>query len=380
MAEWSKAPDLKSGRPPKGLVGSNPTPSATAIAIAVAPPAYANTITKYPPSFLLHPSQTRYTAFSHFCPHYFMKHFPLLFLVSIGLLTTACSAPVVPPSEEVSSASSVPMLETNNVLYRGILEEAGVTIFMQGTHRLTLDDGRFILLESETVSMDDYLGERVEVRGSIRPTEEAGSQIMRVQSVTLLNASSSATSSELSETTSGSSVSSVSEESTPSSRTTTPPVSSVTPITPPTSAAAPASSVAQWDASDELTEKALTMSKVNMDATNWTQEYCSTHWKFCIPVHRNWWFKSFGATATSLWHVEIGPLEMNNLGEGPLMVNLMNDSIEAAGAADGQVTVTGDTVTGYRSWEGGRHFEVRGPAILEQAIRVITGGLRPSEG
>ena len=28
MAEWSKAPDLKSGRPHKGLVGSNPTPSA----------------------------------------------------------------------------------------------------------------------------------------------------------------------------------------------------------------------------------------------------------------------------------------------------------------------------------------------------------------
>ena len=121
------------------------------------------------------------------------------------------------------------------------------------------------------------------------------------------------------------------------------------------------------------------MARVNMDSANWTLEYCSTHWKYCIPVHKNWYFNSFGATATSLWHVEIGPLEINNLGEGPLAVNLMNGTVEAAGTTDGQVTVSGDTVVGYRSWEGGRHFEVRGPAILEQAVRAITAGVRPSE-
>jgi hypothetical protein len=301
-----------------------------------------------------------------------MKHFSLFALIGLSLFTVACTAPVVPTDED-GQTSSETIMETNNVLYRGILEEAGVSIYMQGTHRLTLDDGRFILLESEMVQLDDYIGERVEVLGAIRPTVEAGGQIMRVQNVRNMNASSEAASSPLSSLSSLSSlISSSPSVPTPSSA----PVINEPPASVPQQQA---SSVAAPDVSDELTEKARTMAQADMDMVNWTLEYCSSHRQFCIPVHKNWYFKSFGATASSLWHVEIGPLEMNNLGEGPLVVNLINGSLEATEAGDGDVIVSGEWVTGYRAWEGSRHFEVRAPAILEPAVRTITQALRQSE-
>lgn len=114
------------------------------------------------------------------------------------------------------------------------------------------------------------------------------------------------------------------------------------------------------------------MARDDLNEGNWTQEYCTGHIGFCIPVHRNWWFNSFGATTSALWHVEIGPSEIQNLGDGPLTVKLVSGET----TANGQVTVSGGAATGIRSWTGGRHFVIQGPAILEGAVRYITEHLR----
>lgn len=257
--------------------------------------------------------------------------------------------------------------ETNNVIYRGRLEEAGVSIFMQGTHKLTLDDGRFILLESEDVDLDDYLNDDVEVFGSVRPTVEAGGMIMRVESIKSLSASSSSSSAE---TGTGSSSSS-SEESDESSSSSAAGASSSAEDT-----MTQTSSASDTAMSADLEAKAALMAKDKQGPENWTQSYCSTHIGFCIPVHRNWWFKSFGTTSSALWHLEIGPSEMNNLGEGPITVRLVSGDIASSGMSDGQVLVQGDLVTGARSWAGNRHFEIRGPANLESAVRYITEQLK----
>ena len=120
------------------------------------------------------------------------------------------------------------------------------------------------------------------------------------------------------------------------------------------------------------------MAKDNMADNLWTQQYCSTHLSFCFPVHKNWWFKSFGTTTSYLWHVEISPVEIENLGDGPLVVNLMSGSAESQGLTDGEVKTQGNFVVGYKAWTDGRHFEVSAPKSLEAAVRYIIGHITAS--
>ncbi len=284
------------------------------------------------------------------------------------------------PVQEEEQTSSVP--ETKNVVYRGVLRELGASIYMEGTHKLELEDGRFVLLEANGLVLDDYMNEDVEVFGSTRPTVEGDAIIMRVERIANVTISSEAVSSAAPEESSSSEASSVvSSEAASSvapvitSRAPTPPArSSVAPkpvassaapvVTPPTSSAP----------SDPLAAKTATMAKAKIDAGNWTQEYCSpVHLAFCFPIHKNWYFASFGATSSSLWHVEVGPSSVEVLGDGPLVVALVSG---AASVPDGTVNVEGEIVIGIRAWSNNRHFEIRAPKALEASVRYITQELK----
>ncbi len=365
----------------------------------------------------------RYTLGSVFLL-FLMKQSSLLLAASV-LLISACTPGTDNGNQTESSAASQQasstVAETKNVMYRGTVEKQGVSIFMEGTHRLRLDDGRYILLHSDAVELNAYVDMKVEVLGAVRPTVEAGGQIMRVERITSMepSSSSSSTSSKtfcggiagiacpdgqtcvddpsdscdpmnggadcggmcVPGSASSEAASSIVASSAPASVT---PASSIAPaissaapvassIAPASSTPSAATSSTTFQASADLTAKAAIMAKDKQGAENWTQQYCSSHIGFCFPVHRNWWFKSFGATSTTFWHVEIGPSEMNNLGEGPLSVDLVSGNA----ASDGSVTVSGDTVTGIRSWTGGRHIVITGPANLEWAVRYITEQLKP---
>lgn len=305
------------------------------------------------------------------------------FVIGLSLITlAACTADNTPepdPNEQQSSQDSVP--ETKNVLYRGTIREGGVGIFMQGTHTLELSDGRFILLESSTIDLDDYLDIEADVFGAIRPTVEAGGQIMRVERVTSLeqpasSSSSSSSSADESSSSSEAAVSSIAPAPVQTSSRTAPTAASskasVADVSSSSEASVPQQTGGQVDA------RAATMAKDNLAEANWTQEYCSTHIGFCIPVHKNWWFTSFGTTTSTLWHVEIAPEEIANLGDGPLTVNLISGALEGTSHTDGQVVTEGSATVGYRAWTNNRHFEIRGPSILEGAIRHLTEHLRPS--
>lgn len=264
-------------------------------------------------------------------------------------------------------------------MYQGVLQPLGMSIYMEGTHRLDLEDGRFLLLES-IIDLQPYEGKHVEVLGAVRPTVEAGGQIMRIERVTELGESSASSES----SGSGSSLSSESSAESSASLST---VSSAIPVSssrssvssssalPSSSSLAVISSVSStnYQASDELSAKAEAMSKADMAISKWTQQYCSTPAGFCFPVHKNWYYNSFGATTSALWRVEVGPTAVNNLGEGPLIVLLL----PGAATADGNVTVSGDAATGQRAWTDNRHFEVRAPASLQAAIKIIVDGIKP---
>lgn len=112
------------------------------------------------------------------------------------------------------------------------------------------------------------------------------------------------------------------------------------------------------------------MAKQDLSAAKWTQEYCSSGYGFCLPVHKNWWYKSFLGGA-GLVSVELSPDEIDTSGSAPIVVTLKSGTAASMQASDGDVRVQGDMVYGYRDFSDNRHFVVSAPANLEAAVRYI---------
>lgn len=318
----------------------------------------------------------------------------ILLLSALGLLLASCGTPASPeptpplPADSFSSSSAESVAETHNVTFLGLVRPADISIYMEGTHRLELPDGRFILLSSETVDLNGYVGEQAEVTGSIRPTVEEGGTIMRVESVRLIE-SSSATSVETdrgSESALSSSLAS-SESPPPASVSSTPPPppaissrpSSATSLASNGGSAA-ASSVPPPPSTTDTTAQVKSMAKQNLAESNWTQAYCAPPTVgFCIPIHRNWYFKSFGANTSALWHVEVGSEAIESIGQGPLRVDLLGGSLESKGIADGEVRSESAEVAGYRTWTKDRHIRISAPASLQSIVEYMTKHLMAEE-
>ena len=316
--------------------------------------------------------------------------------IGLALMSlTACSTPIVQSpdtkkepaqsSSQLSATSSLSpeselpssdMRETKNVTYRGIVQPSGISIFMQGTHRLVLSDGRFILLESDSIDLNGYVGEEVDISGAIRPTVEVGGQIMRAEEATLVvkeetEASSSAEAEPaLSETTESSAASSTSSSSSVALASSKSSSSS--------SSSAPSSEAQKSsDISPEMEATVSTMAKEDFSAEQWTQEYCSGHIGFCFPVHRNWWYKSFGATTSVLWHIEVSNGPVLNLGDGPIVINLLRGPLTGP---DLTVSPQGNSVIGFRQWSADQHFEISADKRLEAAVAYIMKNLTTYQG
>ncbi len=272
-------------------------------------------------------------------------------------------------SQESSSSSESSVQETRNVSYTGQLEKLGASMYLQGTHQLLLEDGKTVILESALLTLDDYAGMQVVVFGAVRPTEETGGIIMRVEAVTILSSSSSSSSEESSsssELSSSSSSFSSSRSSTPASKSSIAAVSS--------KASVAASSVAAGVSAD-VDAQVKAMAKDDMSAAKWSQQYCTSHIGFCVPIQKNWWFTSFGTTGSSLWHVEVSNKEIAGLGDGPIVINLMTGSLESTGKTDNSVSENGGFVVAYRAWKDNTHFEISAPAALKSAVTFMAQSL-----
>lgn len=259
-----------------------------------------------------------------------------------------------------------PVRETKNVSYRGVVKPAGISIYMEGTHRLSLSDGRFILLESSNIDLNGYVGEEVDAFGAIRPSIEGGAIVMRVESIKMVRKEeiSSASSSEKGEegtevTPAPQGVRGIAEVEAPAKEEEAPP---------PSPAPKPS-----YDK-----EKVAAMAKEKFGSEHWTQEYCTSAIGFCVPIHRNWWYKSFQASIGDLWYVEVSNAPVLSIGDGPIGITLKTGDVRSIGARDTEVRTVGSQVLGFRAWSGNRHFEVSGPAELREPIQYITEHLRPS--
>jgi hypothetical protein len=264
-------------------------------------------------------------------------------------------------------------------------------MFMEGTHKLVTDQGETALLESDTVVLDDYVDAKVRLTGAARSTTEGNAIIVNVDGIervltdeepsVLEESSSSSQESSSSEAASSSmssvAVSSAAPASSKPASSAAPVVSSAAPVVASSSTAPVAvssSSVAADDTGEQpaagtMTANVDAMAKAKVDSANFTQQYCTTHIGFCIPVHRNWFFVSFGANVSPfLWHVELSDKEIESAGQGGISVNLVSGALTQP---EGAAVSAGADVIAYRQWTGSRHFEVRGPAALKAAIEYI---------
>ncbi len=318
-------------------------------------------------------------------------------VVAITLLVVACVKKPTPEKKEpaplaVSSneEKKAEVRETKNVIYQGVVKPAGISIYQQGSHRLQLENGKFILLESDSVDLNGYVGEHVEMIGAVKPTVEEGGMIMRVESAKLIvsddeykeetdesEESEDGESDESEKSEDGEADESEDKESDESDESEDGDDDDKSSDSSDSSETSDFSSEVQ-PITAELTERIRKMANESFTPDQWTQEYCTAHIGFCIPVHRNWWFKSFGTTSSLLWHIELSSEELGDLYSGPIHVNLVSGSIGSS-AKDGQIKQKGPNVVGYRSWTDGRHFEITAPVTLEGAVRYIMENLDENE-
>ncbi len=348
-----------------------------------------------------------------------MRRFFSVTLLSASVLLTACNFSFGGGTESSSSSSSVSSEEvTRNVSYEGMVEDIGATVYQQGTHKLVLDDGRFILLESNDPALDLslYLSKKVEVRGDIMPTVEAGGSIMRVSQVIVLDEASSSSSENSSSKkmcggiaalpcdTGYSCVDDPSDSCDPANggadcggvclpvinassalssassitSSPTPPASSAANSAVSVAASSVSSDAASSVSSDALEANIVAMAKdTYADPARWTQKYCTSHIGFCVAVHKNWFYQSFGATNGSLWHVEFDLAAPETLLSGPIQLNLLSGTSASAGGVSGQVSTKGSRVIGYFDWDSGKHFEISADARLAAAVSYMIAHLEP---
>lgn len=304
-----------------------------------------------------------------------------------------------PPAEEVATSSKAAepvQRETKNVTYQGKVVAGGMSIYQEGSHRLIIDGEKFILLESNTVDLNGYVGEQVTIKGALRPTVEAGGTIMRVQEISLNESEDDKELDEIiDDAPEAPEAEEVEEEEQPEevSEAKEEPIEEPTPepsegeteekpvveeeetvVETETEEPEEVEEASEEEVSEPSSyatppaERIAAMAGQDFSAENWSQQYCTSHIGFCIPVHRNWWFKSFGATSSVLWHVELSSEPIENLGDGPIRIDLVAGSNSDA---DGTVSIEGSEVFGIKEWTFGRHFRVSAESSLQEAVQYI---------
>lgn len=364
-------------------------------------------------------------------------HTRILPVIATVLLATACTTSDVQSltsqSETVSSvesslaSSSTSLVPTRNVSFVGVLSLASPHS-VEGTHVLTLSDSSTILLRSSDGNLDlsTYAGKKVEVRGSVQPSADANGTTMSVEEVTVLEIASSSSSQDTSRcggyagiacpsgftcvddltddcdpiaggadctgictqlASSATTVSSVSSSSTTSTPTNTSSRSSSSASSLSTlrssqkmssvSSVMSSSAVSEATTSSKSNAELVAMSKQNYSAGSlWTQRYCTSHIAFCISVHKNWYFKSFGATTNALWHVEFAMSDIYDINQGIIVLNLVSGPSSTTGGVSGSTKRVGSDVVGYLDWKGD-HFEISGDASLQGAISYMLSSIQP---
>ena len=297
------------------------------------------------------------------------------------LLTSCGGVPVsTDPLVDESAASSIAAPVTE-MTYQGTIQKLGVSIYMEGTHRLFTEETSIpLLLESSFIRLDDYVDRTVRVMGPVQATVEGNAMIMNVQAIEgSANSADVSVLEEESQSSMSSEASSSSEHIVSSSSSAAPPPPALSPASSKASSAAPPPPPPVSSSSSEAASSSVSsvidhagqtkaMAKASATASGFSESYCTGHIGFCVPYHKSWYYKSFGGNVSPwLWHVEFANAAIENEGDGVIVLNLVSGSLPA-GEQEGVAFPQGDGVLAKLQWTGNRHFTVGGPAELKTAI------------
>lgn len=99
----------------------------------------------------------------------------IVVLISAFVLATPVFAQQDAAPDQYGIESSPPAGEGEAVVAEGVIEKQGITTYQYGTHVLLDGDGNLLFaLQSDTLSLDDYAGERVTVTGMRVPGYQDG--------------------------------------------------------------------------------------------------------------------------------------------------------------------------------------------------------------
>lgn len=311
---------------------------------------------------------------------------PFIVLVPVLLALQGCSSfwPFGDyADEQASSSSSSSSQETlsrfTDVSLQGMLGlQAGST----SVYELRTPGGSTFTLAAGTTNVSDYDGKEVQIAGSLEESLDGSVRLLTVKEITevVSDVSSSSESSSESSMIASSAMSSVissAVSSALSSKASSAPKSSAASSAAVSSVAVSSTGAGSTVQSPEWLARMKKMAKPR-GAETWTQQYCSSHIGVCFPVRSDYWYRSFGAAADTLWHVELNSEDIVNLGDGPLVVDLVSGRLEGE-LSDGLVRESDGSVFGYRSWTGNRYFRVSAPSELRASVETITKGIAPYE-
>lgn len=309
--------------------------------------------------------------------------------LSLGFLSTAalltgCWSQSPAPVEKEGASSSVVAINDSAPAMQFVTYEGTVRLPSDGGPYYELDrgDGLTVFAVSSTIDMDALVGTMVRVSGNASLGPDGLHVLIDVTSVSDLTpdlepeilteddeeSSSSEEAVEVAEEIpeSSSSIASSTAPMSSSSRRS----SSVASV----SSKAAASSVSSVLGDNTGTERETAMKKHAVDSSLFSQTYCSTHVGFCIKLHKNWYYQSFGVNVPpSLWHVEIGPEPVENVGDGVMIFTLQAGDMPEG--TEGKAVSHGDYVVVYRQWTGGKHFEISAPTSLTAAAEQVAASL-----
>lgn len=308
---------------------------------------------------------------------------PFAIVVPALLLVQGCSFwPFGGSAETQIEASSSSSSEESLSRYTDVSLEG--TIYLQpgsqSAYELRTPGGSSFALVQGSANFADYNEKDVQVSGSLQESMDGSVRLLTVREITeIVSDSSSSESSSEAVSSAESSVSSVasSRASSASSQVVSSAKSSASSVA---VSSAAVSSTGEGSTAVHSEEWIARMKKMARPrgAETWTQQYCSSHVGVCFPVRSDYWYRSFGASTGSAWHVELNSEEIVNLGDGPLIVDLVSGRLEGE-LSDGLIREADGNVYGYRSWTGSRYFRVSAPVELRASVEIITKGIAPFE-
>ena len=106
----------------------------------------------------------------------------------------------------------------------------------------------------------------------------------------------------------------------------------------------------------------------------WEQDFCSTAFEYCVPLHRNFWYNTFLETdGSGRGFTEFSTSVIENDGDGPIKIYVRSGQYKGT---KGQVVSQGDNIVIVLDRDADTYFELFASSRLEQPLLYMADRFR----